>query len=138
MDRIFLDTNVLLDFLAARSPFDIDANKLFQRAEIGQIQLYASVLSICNIAYILRKVSPGADVPRILTGLSAVVTLTPIDSNIIARALSSSFGDFEDAVQHFSALQLGTITHLITRNPSDFANSLIPVLTPEAYLSAPV
>jgi len=44
MDKVFVDTNVLLDYLAARSPFDKDAKTLMQRAELGQIELYVSVL----------------------------------------------------------------------------------------------
>ena len=136
MDKIFLDTNILLDFLAARSPFDVEAKILFNRAQTGQIQLFASVLSICNIAYILRKISPSADVPQILANLSTLVTLTPVDDQIISDALQSSFTDFEDSVQHFSAFHFGGITHLVTRNQSDYQHSLIPVVTPNDYLLA--
>lgn len=136
MDKVFVDTNVLLDYLAARSPFDKDAKTLMQRAELGQIELYVSVLSFCNIAYILRKLSPGTDVIQALTDLSKLVFLTPIDSAVVSDALQSPFKDFEDAVQHFSALRYGGISWLITRNTADFAQSQIPVCTPEAYLLA--
>jgi predicted nucleic acid-binding protein len=134
MDKVFLDTNILLDFLAARVPFNVQANILFQRAELGRIQLYVSVLSVCNIAYILRKILPGRDITAVINDLSTIVTLIPLDAQIISDALQSSFVDFEDGVQHFSAFRYGGITHLITRNSSDFKNSLIPVNTPEEYL----
>ena len=136
MDKVFVDTNVLLDYLAARSPFDKDAKTLMQRAELGQIELYVSVLSFCNIAYILRKLPPATDVIQTLTDLSKLVSLTPIDSAVVSDALQSPFKDFEDAVQHFSALHFGGISWLITRNTADFAHSQIPVCTPEAYLLA--
>ncbi|MBV6440998.1 MAG: hypothetical protein DYG98_16525 [Haliscomenobacteraceae bacterium CHB4] len=38
MDKVFVDTNVMLDYLAARPPFDKDAKTLMQRAELGQIE----------------------------------------------------------------------------------------------------
>jgi predicted nucleic acid-binding protein len=136
MDRVFVDTNVLLDYLAARTPFDAAAKSLAQRAEKGQIELCASTLSLCNIAYILRKLVPRTNIPSILTDLSALLTFTSIDGAVIADALQSDFSDFEDAVQHFSATHHGGITHLITRNPIDFTRSLIPVFTPEDYLLA--
>ncbi len=136
MDKVFLDTNIILDFLAARSPFDIGAKTLFQRAEAGHIQLFVSVLSFCNISYLLRKVLPGVNTSQMLTELSTLVTLTPVDGQTIADALQSSFTDFEDAVQHFSAFRFGGINQLITRNPADYRHSLIPVITPDEYLLA--
>lgn len=136
MDKVFLDTNILLDFLAARTPFDKNAKALFERAESGEIQLHISVLSMCNIAYILRKILPGSNVVQILNDLNTLVTLVPLDAQIISDALESSFTDFEDAVQHFSAFRYGEIKYLITRNPTDFKNSQISVITPEVYLQA--
>lgn len=72
MDKVFLDTNVLLDYLAARVPFDRAAKTLIQRADAGEIELYVSVLSICNIAYILRKLSPDTDIGQVLTELTSL------------------------------------------------------------------
>lgn len=94
------------------------------------------VLSICNIAYILRKLSPDIDIPTVLTDLSALTTLTPIDNLVISAALKSTCKDFEDALQHFSALQYNGMTHIPTRNPSDFILSKIPVFTPKKYLES--
>ena len=136
MDRVFVDTNVLLDYLAARAPFDTAAKELTQRAENAQLELCASTLSFCNIAYILRKLAPGTDVSAVLRKLSALVVFTPVDGEVISDALQSTFQDFEDAVQHYSALRFGGVTHLVTRNVADFTHSLIPVFTPEEYLRA--
>jgi predicted nucleic acid-binding protein len=136
MDKVFVDTNVILDHIAARVPFDQEAKVIFQRAELGQIELYASVLSLCNVAYILRKILPGTNISQTLTDLHNLINLTKIDTLTVFAALQSSFTDFEDAIQHFSAVQHGGITHLVTRNPNDFKNSLIQVHTPKQYLSA--
>lgn len=126
----------MLDYLAARAPFDIAAKEIMQRAENAQLELYTSTLSFCNIAYILRKLAPGTDVPAVLRKLSALVVLTPVDGAVMSDALQSTFKDFEDAVQHYSAVHFGGVTHLVTRNVADFAHSLIPVFTPEEYLQA--
>jgi predicted nucleic acid-binding protein len=90
MDKVFLDTNVILDHLLARSPFDIEARPFFEKAEIGKIELYASALSFCNIAYIIRKLKSASDVPSILGDLTLLITITPIESATITLAISSA------------------------------------------------
>jgi hypothetical protein len=51
-------------------------------------------------------------------------------------SLPSKLRDFEDAVQHFSAVQAGAGC-LISRNPDDFPRtSECPVLTPAEFLAA--
>ena len=53
----------------------------------------------------------------------------------IQSALSSSFKDFEDAIQHFAAKAEGGITAIVTRNKGDYSVSEIPVLSPEEFLA---
>ena len=48
-------------------------------------------------------------------------------------ALSSSFKDFEDAIQSYSALENG-IKVLITRNLKDYTQSDLTVFTAEEFL----
>ncbi len=134
MDKLFLDTNVLIDHLAERQPFCEAAKRLFQMAETGELLMCVSSLSICNIAYIVRKLRPDTDVLKTLQNLSTLAILTTISANTISLALSAEFKDFEDAVQHFSAVEEGGITHFITRNPKDFEKSLLPVFSPDEYL----
>jgi hypothetical protein len=53
----------------------------------------------------------------------------------IQAALSSSFTDFEDAIQHFAAKADGSISAIITRNETDYSASEIPVLSPDEFLA---
>lgn len=53
----------------------------------------------------------------------------------IQSALASSFKDFEDAIQHFTAKAEGGISAIVTRNKADYSASEIPVLSPEEYLA---
>ncbi|MBY0433985.1 MAG: twitching motility protein PilT [Cyclobacteriaceae bacterium] len=48
--------------------------------------------------------------------------------------VSSSFRDFEDGLQYFSAVKVVGIEAIITRNIRDFKSSSIPVLTPAQFL----
>lgn len=53
--KVFLDTNVVLDYLLEREGFLSDAERLFESAYSAHIQLCISSLSVANIAYIARK-----------------------------------------------------------------------------------
>ena len=53
----------------------------------------------------------------------------------IQSALSSSFKDFEDAIQHFAAKAEGGISAIVTRNKGDYSASEIPVLSPDEFLA---
>jgi hypothetical protein len=55
------------------------------------------------------------------------------NDKIIELALNSDFGDFEDAIQYYCAIENG-IKVLITRNLKDFKHARIPVLTAEEFV----
>ena len=54
MKRIFLDTNVIIDFILEREGAE-DAANVLQLGENGEVELTVSVLTIANTAYIARK-----------------------------------------------------------------------------------
>lgn len=101
---------------------------------MGDLQMCVSSLSICNIAYIVRKLRPDTDVLKTLQNLFEISIVTSVSANTVSLALNAGFKDFEDAVQYFSAIEEGGMTHFITRNPKDFEKSLLPVFTPDEYL----
>jgi predicted nucleic acid-binding protein len=136
MDKVFLDTNVILDYLLARTPFDAEAKRFFVDAELGKIELYASALTFCNMSYIVRKLKSPAEFQAILSDLLLLIAVTPIDGFVLQQAIAANYKDFEDAVQYQSALNTFGLTHLITRNKADFTETLLPIFTPSEYWQA--
>ena len=134
MRHFFLDTNVVLDFLAQREPFLKPANDLFQAADSGTVALYVSSLSFSHALYLLRKTAGSVAARGLLLDLSAVVVIVAVDSANINEALRSGFADFEDAIQYFAARSQPVITHLVTRDPKGFVGSTIPVVSPAEAL----
>ncbi len=47
--RIFLDSDVVIDFFTDREPFANPASEIFDLNERGQLQLFISAVSINNI-----------------------------------------------------------------------------------------
>ena len=135
-DKIFLDTNVVLDHLADRQPFAEYAHRIFALAEMEELTVCLSALSFSNLYYILRKLKGHNGTLAVLGKLKLLVRVSAVTEAEIQSALSSNFKDFEDAIQHFSAKAEGSITAFVTRNRDDYAASAIPVLSPDEFLAA--
>ena len=135
-DKIFLDTDVALDHLADRQPFAEYAHRLFGLAETGEITICLSSLSFSNLYYILRKLKGHQDALDLPAKLKLLVRVSIVSEVEIQSALSSSFKDFEDAIQHFAAKTEGGISAIITRNKLDYSASEIPVLSPDEFLAS--
>ena len=132
-DKIFLDTDVALDHLADRQPFAEYAHRLFALAETGELTVCFSSLSFSNLYYILRKLKGHADTLALLGKLKLLVRVSAVTEAEIESALSSSFKDFEDGIQHFAAkaesAQLSLVTRLITpvaKSPSCHRTNFSP------------
>lgn len=133
MAKIFVDTDVCLDLLSGRKPFNAFAEQLFTLADLGKIEIYVSSLSFSNIDYILQSQYKMNDSRKILSRFKTLVFVLPVDDKIINLALASDFGDFEDAIQYNTAIE-NNIKILLTRNLKDYRKSLIQVMNPETFL----
>ncbi|GMQ26111.1 PIN domain-containing protein [Algoriphagus sp. oki45] len=131
----FLDSDVILDFLLNRDPFNFSADEIFEMAVNKEIQIYFSSLTVANIHYLLRK-QYGNDIALDkISELLSFCKILPISEREIFAAMKSGFSDFEDAIQHFTAIQNPDIEGIITRNLADYRKAQLPVFTPEVFLS---
>lgn len=135
MERLFLDTNVVLDLLGEREPFYESAAKIATLADTGKIQLVVSALTYSTVFYLLSKYESQSLVKEKIRKFKVIVQTSDLTDTILDKGLSSNFSDFEDALQYYSALDLAC-SILITRNGKDFKGSDIPVLTPIEYLNS--
>lgn len=130
---VFVDTNVILDWLGKREPFYPFAEAVFVKAERREIQLMVSSLSIATTHYILRKQLGIAETRKALAVILSVVKVCSVGFDEITFSLSSGISDFEDAIQYQTAMRNNTKV-ILTRNVKDFAGAAVPVMTAEAFL----
>ncbi|MCK5067194.1 MAG: PIN domain-containing protein [Bacteroidales bacterium] len=133
MKKLLVDTNILLDLLARRVPHYNEAAELFSLADRKKVTLAVSSLSMVNAHYILRKQKSESEGRKILRNLKILVRVLPLDDRICTLALNSDFSDFEDAIQHHSAIEHGQEI-IITRNLSDYKASTLPVMTARDFI----
>src|SRR5690606_23972162 len=134
MDKILVDTNIVLDLLAKRESFFIEAQELFTLSDKKKIKLFVSSLTFANTYYVLSQSLKIENTRKILRKFKVLVEVLPMDDKIIDLSLDSEFNDFEDAIQYYSAIE-NDLDLIITRNLKDFKQSKIPVLTAKDYLA---
>ena len=133
MDSVLVDTNIVLDLLAKRQKFIVEAQELFTLSDKKELKLYVSSLTFANTYYILSQKMKLSNARKILRKFKVLVEVLPMDDKIMDLSLESDFKDFEDAIQYHTAIENG-IHIIITRNLKDFKTSKIPVLTAKDYL----
>ena len=135
MTKIFLDTNVVLDFILRRDGFAEDAAMIFDLGERKKLKLTLSSLSVNNIDCIVSKIESKKKSRQIIIKLLSLVEILSVDETTIKKAAMSEFKDFEDAIQNFCAEDEG-LNHIITRNLKDYKKSSLSVLTPKEFLTS--
>lgn len=135
MERVFVDTDIVLDLLACRQPFFPFSAELFSRADKGDIVLCISSLSFANLNYLLSKQYSSDQARKKLLKFKTLVHVLAVNDKIVELSLASDFKDFEDGLQYFTAIE-NNITTLLTRNLKDFRAAQIVVMTTENYLKS--
>lgn len=135
MKTIFLDTNVIIDFLADRRPFSLNAAEIFNVSLLGKVKIFISSVSYNNIYYILRQSLSHTQTLKLLEELSQMSEIVDVTEAIIKKSLKSDFKDFEDAIQYNCALTVNKIDFIVTRDSKDYKKSSLPVMNPHEAMS---
>jgi predicted nucleic acid-binding protein len=135
MKNLFLDTNVVIDFLVNREPFAENAEKIFNHSLKKRINIFISAITYNNIFYILRKQYSQKQTIKCLEDLMKITEVIGVTKSVLESSLKSNFNDFEDAIQYYSATSINKMDVIITRNIKDFKKSDLPVLTPDELIN---
>jgi predicted nucleic acid-binding protein len=132
--RVLLDTNIVLDVLLNRQPFVTDSRALWQAADTGKFIACIATFTIPTIHYICRRHAgkPAADAAVDLC-LEAFETCA-LYRECISAARTLPGSDFEDNLQVASAMT-DFVPAIVTRNPADFANAPLKILSPQELLA---
>ncbi|MBR1774203.1 MAG: PIN domain-containing protein [Bacteroidales bacterium] len=133
--KIFLDTNVVFDFLSKRSPFYDAALKIMELAHKNKINVCCFSITYVTLSYLLHRDKMAKnEIDYKLKVLNVICPATLVNDSIVKKALLSDFVDFEDALQYYSAIE-SEVDLIITRNNKDFPLSDIAVMTPDEFLN---
>ena len=136
MIKVFLDTNIVIDYLAQRTNFFPKASLVISVCGDHGFKLLVSSLSFATTSYILseRNKLSAETIKKLFDNFIAVANVTVVDMLTIKQSINSKFDDFEDAMQYYSATRENADC-IITRNKKDFTESQIPVYEPDEFIN---
>lgn len=128
--KLFLDTNVLIDFILERLLFYQPAAMIVSLAAERKIDICVSALSVVTANFIcIERCKMPLDVyRRKVDFLRNFIEVCSVDSSDINSSYEANWKDFEDGVQYFSAIRSG-VDYLVTRNVKDFEENDLKVIT---------
>lgn len=136
MERILIDSDVILDSFFDRKPFAEYSSAILSLCESNKINGFLTPLIYSNVYYLLRQIARHDKVIEKLKQLLRITDVLQMDRKVVENALNSGFKDFEDSLQYIAAINSGNIDLILTRNLKDYKNSELGVFTPETYLKS--
>ena len=89
MKRVFIDTDVILDFFFDREPFSDDAAKVLSLCESREIKGFITSVIISNVYYLLKQTATHEKVIEKLKQLITITEVLTTDKEVILKALNS-------------------------------------------------
>ena len=134
--NIFLDANVVCDYILKRKFHSKNADAIFENAKNSFLTLYVSSFSFPIAYHYMRRQKNIShfNALNVLDEMFQKVKCISVDGNIIQQAMKSGFQDYEDAIQYCCALTIPDCEFIITRDAKDFAQSDVPVVNPQTFL----
>ena len=110
--RIYLDANPIIYFFEAHASFGPLLRRFFEIAELRQITLVMSKMTLCEVLVLPLKLNQSAHVERYKSFLSGGpgLEMLPVDREILiegARLRAAHGGKLPDAVHVATALNAG-------------------------------
>ena len=129
--RVYLDTNIILDFLDQTRPAHNDVQAIVRHLIMNDIETYLSEDMLTTIYYIAKDKSKALEFFEAVLKLWKVV---PFGQSLIFDAISISKNgdDFEDVLQCLTAKANGC--NVLITNDQKFYHCGIEVMSASTYL----
>ena len=131
MKRIFLDTNILIDYIDNWAGAD-DAEQIFACGFSGEALLFASSLTFANIAYIIKGRTQDEKYDA-LKQMAEGVEILNLGKQEVMAAIAQPVPDFEDMLQYQCAKAAGC-DYIITNDRRHYDFSDIPHFSSAAFV----
>ena len=132
--KVFLDTNILIDYLLFRGDEAMSAEYLFECSLNEDIDLHIAAHSLTNIFYVLRKECSAEERRQIILNLCSLCRVESVSDEKIEKAITAGFtGDLEDALQIQCAVDSGC-DYFVTRDLELFEKSPVRTVLPHSLI----
>lgn len=131
---ILLDTNVIMDALQERQPFDVEAKEILLRAQNGEFTCCFTANTVADIFYLYNKARDLKSARQVLSFLLTTYKIISVTHENCISAMSIPIDDFEDALVSACAKE-AKADYIISRDEKFLRdNSPIKVIAPKDFL----
>jgi len=132
--KIIVDTNIVIDALTSREPWNKSAEKLFLLGANHIVDMYITANSATDIYYIIRKhLQNNQTAKQIMSKLFSLVGILDVTGMDCVEAVASPITDYEDAVLEKIAAR-ENMEYIVTRNIRDYQKSVVKAILPDDFL----
>ncbi|MDE5779280.1 MAG: PIN domain-containing protein [Lachnospiraceae bacterium] len=129
--KILIDTNIVIDALASREPWNESAEKIFLMAANNIVDMYITASSATDIYYLIRKHLHNTEIAKQIMGkLYSLAGILEVKEEDLVEALASPIADYEDAVVEQVARR-SDMECIVTRNEKDYEAGLTQIFSPK-------
>ena len=132
--KVLIDTNVIIDALTSREPWNESAETIFIMAANHMMDMYITASLATDIYYLVRKYLHSADqAKQIMEKLYSLVGILTVSGAEYIDALASSISDYEDAVVERVSVK-ADMDYIITRNVKDYQQGMMKTISPDDFI----
>ena len=129
-----MDTNVIIDALTSREPWNKSAEKIFLMGANHVVDMYITASSATDIYYLLRKyIKDTAHSKQIMSKLYSLIGILDVTAANCVEALASPISDYEDAVLEKVASSK-EMDYIVTRNRKDYQAGTVKEMLPDDFI----
>lgn len=133
--KILVDTNVIIDALTSREPWNESAEKIFLMAANHTMDMFITVSSATDIYYLTRKHLHNTQTAKQVMGkLYSLIGILEVTGTDCVEALASPITDYEDAVVEKVAARKD-MDYIVIRNIKDYRAGNTKVILPDDFIS---
>lgn len=133
MNKVLLDTNIILDIALAGRPEHAAALLLLDEIEMKEVEACICATSVKDAYYVLCKQYEERYVRAYLRALVDVVETLSVDAYVCLTALSSDEPDVEDGMVRACA-ERSAVDFVISRDQAAFRKSPVRRLSASEYV----
>lgn len=132
--KILVDTNVVIDALTGREPWNGSAEKIFLFGANNVIDMYITASSATDIYYIIRThLQDTKTAKQVMGKLYSLIGILEVTGTDCVEAVASNITDYENAVVEKVASRKA-MDYIVTRNIKDYQNGSVKAILPDDFI----
>lgn len=132
--KVLIDTNVIIDALTSREPWNKSAETIFIMAANHMMDMYITASSATDIYYLVKKHLHNADqTKQVMEKLYSLIGILTVSGVECIDALASPVSDYEDAVMERVSAN-ADMDYIVTRNVKDFQQGMVKAIFPDEFI----